>query len=471
MQICQAAYCRSNQTSWLPKLLSIYLKVSGVSARALDTLHTFGITMSHRWIYNGIDCLAASSLSDMKIAVQEKPWILSHDNLNIPFRVFEQRINNQSHFDSGTAATIYTLNDFSGTEPSNPEFQRARAAGRLERFDLLDVHEAGARARLSMRERDIRRILSILTHAIIFDFKTYPFNTSEVFAPAKPVDQLPCGPDHVTHQYMLSTAHIDEATYSGMSELVQEWNNQMGLTSVQQKMTMALKHLAAWIGDQLTIGRLRGLFNFRGEDFNAYDRLDWMLFIFGWFHLMMTFATSLHKQYLGTAGGHGLRQAFGLLQRKGLNTTSVKGPFHHHLDEAIKHISEAHFRCCWLEVGKVDNLAALRSRSPSQLRKLAEKIVQDCASSEALATLDGVEFQLRDDKKRQATMWNRDVLRYLDLSDAIKYGDVGIMEDSLPHLLYRFSGGGNSNYTIEVLELFQGFLREWPADVKYVLNI
>lgn len=58
--------------------------------------------------------------------------------------------------------------------------------------------------------------------------------------------------------------------------------------------------------------------------------------------------------------------------------------------------------------------------------------------------------------KMQWTMWNMDVLPYLELWDAIKHGDVGHMEDLLPTLLFRFSGGGNPKYTIEILELLQG---------------
>ena len=42
------------------------------------------------------------------------------------------------------------------------------------------------------------------------------------------------------------------------------------------------------------------------------------------------------------------------------------------------------------------------------------------------------------------------------LDHTIKQGDVGLMEDMLPTLIFRFMGGGNSKYAIEVLELLQG---------------
>jgi hypothetical protein len=60
---------------------------------------------------------------------------------------------------------------------------------------------------------------------------------------------------------------------------------------------------------------------------------------------------------LGTSEGiGGLCQAFKVLKCKGLISQSTKGPFWHHLDEALHHISEAHFRASWLDVGGVKNL-------------------------------------------------------------------------------------------------------------------
>lgn len=42
------------------------------------------------------------------------------------------------------------------------------------------------------------------------------------------------------------------------------------------------------------------------------------------------------------------------------------------------------------------------------------------------------------------------------------------MEDMLPHLLFHFIGGRNSNYTHEILELLQSLHREWPPEVWLV---
>lgn len=63
-------------------------------------------------------------------------------------------------------------------------------------------------------------------------------------------------------------------------------------------------------------------------------------------------------------------------------------------------------------------------------------------------------------------MYTRDALHYIVLDNAIKSGDVGLMETFLPYLLYRFVGGGNPKYANEVLELLQGLHQEWPDELK-----
>lgn len=99
----------------------------------------------------------------------------------------------------------------------------------------------------------------------------------------------------------------------------------------------------------------------------------------------MAFANSLHTQYLGTSAGiGGMRHAFDMLKWKGLLSQSTKGPFWHHLDKAIKHISKAHFSACWLATANVATLAEFKTKTPGELKELSEQILLEHASSEAL---------------------------------------------------------------------------------------
>ncbi|KIK76532.1 hypothetical protein PAXRUDRAFT_169646, partial [Paxillus rubicundulus Ve08.2h10] len=116
--------------------------------------------------------------------------------------------------------------------------------------------------------------------------------------PPKPLNQLPTGEKCITHQFMLGTEHL-EASYEGNINVVMAIFHQLLLDSEDELKKMGLYRVFVWVGDQLTSVQLHGLFNFHAQDTNAFDRLDWLVPTFGWFHLLMVFTNSLHKHRFG----------------------------------------------------------------------------------------------------------------------------------------------------------------------------
>lgn len=104
--------------------------------------------------------------------------------------------------------------------------------------------------------------------------------------------------------------------------------------------------------------------------------------------------------------------------------------------------------------------------SPDDLKQFAERIVLEFASTAALEGLSQRPPPERDELREQLFQFNRDLLEYLELDDAIKQGHISRMEDLLPSLLYRFQGGNNKLYALEVTELLQKLHKEWTNEVK-----
>ncbi|KAJ7274776.1 hypothetical protein C8J57DRAFT_1177633 [Mycena rebaudengoi] len=464
--ISQIQYTRSHRRARISKLWAIYLKACGLSARAFDALHLLGITMSHKWTANAYGQLSDSAMQDVRARIQKSPFSISHDNADFPLRVFSQRLHNQSHFVSGVAGTIWILPARAALSlQANRLLQVHRALACSEMFDFADVLYGDPAADARMEAQNTHFVLRLLLDSP--EFADYPGHGTAALDPPPPVHKLQTGPENATHDFILGTESFEVASYDGVVRAMHQFFRQLHLDTEDEQRKTALERVIPWLGDQLTVERLRGLWKYRHEDYNSFDRLDYMIPVFGWFHLVMAFANSLHKQYLGTSANvGGLRQGFDVLNRKGLISQATKGPFWHNLDEAIKHISEAHFRACWLALGKVKTLSELKTKTPTQLRSMASQLIREYASRAALARLDHMPEADQDQTKRQWTMWNSDVLPYLQLRDAIKVGDIGRMQDLLPTLLFRFAGGGNSKYTLEVLELLQGLKREWPDDIR-----
>ncbi|KAI0092039.1 hypothetical protein BDY19DRAFT_990787 [Irpex rosettiformis] len=468
MMIGTCSYRRSQHRCLLQQLNSVYFKACGLSARAYDTTHMYGITMSHSWVYHLIDKLSEDAKQQLLADIRRYPFRISHDNLNLGFKVYEQHRNKQTRFDSGTAATAYIIKDEGIVWPDREAYQTHRAAAFSNTITARDIWDLEIAAAPRLRERAIYRVIKFLMDTTSFDFETYEFKDSDIFSPPPPRDQLPIDSAHTVAQYMLDTVAIESASQEGTRKCLDEWMRQLGLDGPEDtlKHEPILQKLLVVLGDQLTTVRLRSIKKDRSEDFNFIQRYDHIVEHPGWFHTQLSDETSIHKQYYTTHKPFGLQHGFELLKRKGLHATSVKGVFHHGMQEALLHMATAHFRDLWIVVAKVKDISDLRRLSPERLRAIATTIVDEHASTSALVKNQQMPADDQDKVFIHGVQFCRDVLNYLELDDAMKTGDVGRMEDLLPRLLFRFNGGGSSNYAIEILELLQGLQREWTPELR-----
>ena len=457
--IAMAAFSRSHHLCKLQKLMTIYFKSCGLATKALDTLHVLCITMSQKWSYRGIQTLSKSGHEAMAEDIAIYPWFGIHDNVNIAFKVYEQRLNNQSHFNSGTAGTIIVIKDPACIPPDYSASRLRFLEGVNNPISFKDIVQLEVKASGRLKSFAVHRILKFLTEAPEFDFENYKYRDNNIFSRPASAFQLETGPTSVCCQYMLDLLHIDEVSYEGNDRVLEEWFRQLKLTAKGDQLVL-------WAGDQLTVSRIRGLKRFHCMDLNSHDRLEFLKPIFGWFHAQMAIEHSLHSQYWGTRAGHGLVHTFELLNRKGLSSPSIQGVFHQNIKEGLTHVAAARFRDVWCTVGKVKDLKALNKLTPELLEGMATKIVHEFASVRALHSISGKPSDAQDDVLLQAILWNKDILDYLNLNDAVSSGDVELIQDLLPCLLFRFVGGSNSKYVLEVLELIQGLHQEWPEDLR-----
>jgi hypothetical protein len=458
MIVSMLAYNRSSHCNRLQKSFAIYFKFHGLSAKAFNALHTLRITMSHKWTANCVEKLSHSAMNEVASLVSKNPCSIgpiSYDNMNVLLQVFFQHIDNKSDFGSGTAATAYVKYNIALLPPNtNAMLQEKQAEGMQNPITADMIDNLANDGYATIHDYMVHRVLRYLLKSPYF--ASYLHSKSPCFNPPPSGYTLPRGRENVTKQYMLGSVGIPEAKYEQNLELIWEWLKQLGIITDKEKEKMAQEKLVFWCGDQLTVDRLWGLFEMRGDDSNSMERLDWMILMFGWFHFKMAFTNSLHKQYLGDDKGEGLKKAFGGMKWKGLTQLLIKGPFHHDLDEALHHTLEAHVLVDWKQISGVTDLSELTSRSPEELLKLAEILVYKNASLDALNEMDALLEVEQDDAKWQTIIFMKDTLHYVVFSEAMQEGHVKLMQDFLPHVAYRFTGGGNSNYLMEVFKLLQG---------------
>ena len=88
-------------------MVTTFLHSQGASAKTIDLLCAFGLTMSHQWSARALKTISNNEMLVVQDWVHQFPFVITYDNVNIPFRVLSQCIDNQSHFDSGTTSTLF----------------------------------------------------------------------------------------------------------------------------------------------------------------------------------------------------------------------------------------------------------------------------------------------------------------------------------------------------------------------------
>ena len=270
--IFQLMYARSHHHNCWPKFLTTFLCAQGISAKSLNLLHTFGLTMSHKWSMCAFTTISANALETVCQQVHSVPFVISHDNVNIPFRTFSQRLDKQHHFDSGTAATVYFQPDAPLEHPlCNCTLQETREEGRKHPITIHDIFQLETKSAAARHARNIHRVLQYLVNSPEFNFRTYPYKDHNIFSPSAPVEKLPHGPQSITEQHILRTVHIEEASYEGNDQLIMEWFKQLNLHTENERKRTGLERVIIWVGDQLTVERLRGLFKYHAQDHTSFD--------------------------------------------------------------------------------------------------------------------------------------------------------------------------------------------------------
>ena len=102
--------------------------------------------MSHKWTSDAVECI--SNHCEACEQLDKNSWTISYDNVQIPFCVFSQCLDNKDQFGNGTAATVYIKQDAKPlSDDMNLQLQRKQEKGlkspltELEIIQLaLDLH-------------------------------------------------------------------------------------------------------------------------------------------------------------------------------------------------------------------------------------------------------------------------------------------------------------------------------------------
>jgi hypothetical protein len=239
------AQSRNEHSNEFQTTTCIYLLSCGASRSQFDILNHAGFTCSYTTAIRTIKELGKERLAKILGIVKSRAFMLVWDNLNIAFRVAEQRKDSKSHFDNGTTATLIPL--------FQTEFGDLRLDLKPPRNNRLPVLDFGPDDLLPRLDQVLELEAALLWHIEDILFEAFPDLRARFRDTVDPPPSVLSIPVHKTEQYPLPAMHIDESSLDGTLEVID--------TIIRKNLNMSEedieKHgLILCAGDQLTISLL-----------------------------------------------------------------------------------------------------------------------------------------------------------------------------------------------------------------------
>ncbi|KAJ7766218.1 hypothetical protein B0H16DRAFT_1309497 [Mycena metata] len=107
--LCMLAQSQNERANEFQEIMGTYFLACSTPRRQFDVLAHAGLTVSYSKAINDLKGLSAEGLARLRRMVQEKACMIVWDNLNIAFKVSEQRHNSKDSFENGTTGTLILL--------------------------------------------------------------------------------------------------------------------------------------------------------------------------------------------------------------------------------------------------------------------------------------------------------------------------------------------------------------------------
>ncbi|KAF9976372.1 hypothetical protein BGZ65_007864 [Modicella reniformis] len=432
-------FLRNRRANFFQANTGLYVFSKGAPRRLIDFLSRLGISVSHQSILRGMESLSKDAQQRLRAEVREKAWYLVYDNINMACRKYDQRLTNQDSFESGTTATVII------TEKSAEEERDRNPVRHLCPKDLMLTSEN------DKHFRDVIR--SHLVAALQRNIKT--FEKCSIPPPTKKL--LPA---RRTTAYPLPAMDINQSSVRGNKDVIEKMAQD--ILQLDPELFDGLRIIIA--GDQLTVLRLRSLIRIRMKDVSPFHRMEWIIPVMQLFHLQMLLGATILRNHYGSLSTPGSVAFYAtLLKRK---RVGLEKPDFHATDELLRHVFDAMALRAWELVLNCHGLQTFTCDDPRPTKAKLMGIIETKVDDLIERFLVMRNIDKLDTASKNAAIFLRDMLLYIELSSAIKVGDVGRLEEVIKMLTIFFQGGANKNYAAELLHLHCGLSYCWTKNTK-----
>ncbi|KAF5335492.1 hypothetical protein D9611_012206 [Ephemerocybe angulata] len=446
------AQCRNEKSSEVQTVTGVFLFACGAPRTMYDVLNHAGFCLSYTQTVTKIKGLAAERLELTRQVVRERACQIVYDNVNIAFRVGEQREDKKDHFDNGTTATLLPLYGVPyGSLPLSliPPRKTRRIAYSFEpSTDYLPTLQQITEVEDCM-----------LWHIEEILLEHYPSLQERLKAcPELTPPMVMAIPVHKTEQYPLPAALIDESTITGTLEVI----DHIFFKTLKLSEDEVKAHGVFFVhGDQLTCALLDTTSGSRRDDKVLADNPS--RFVkpqMGLFHAKVAGTRCVANEFWGVANSKAawsLWKVNTVLSRKpisgGWGVKPKQLPPYQTIVELVLRLAltanvlDGYRLYCGAGISLDVWVAGVKTHG--DLRKVSRQVLEQLASGKRVHELRT--RAVRDPVLENIILFNRDALILRAFQAAIKRGDIGTVVNVLAYWMVMFRGTGKMPKYADIL--------------------
>ncbi|KAJ6620918.1 hypothetical protein B0H10DRAFT_2355253 [Mycena sp. CBHHK59/15] len=455
---------RNERANEFQEIMGTYFLACSTPRRQFDVLAHAGLTVSYSKAINDLKSLSAEGLARLRRMVQEKACMIVWDNLNIAFKVGEQRHNSKDTFENGTTATLIVLYGV-----LRGELELELLDPRTNRRPVFDFEPMDT---LPTVEHIIQARQSSLWHVRRIFLEHFPTLAAKFKADLGDVPIIRAIPLHQSEHLPTPAMKIDESSLDGTIDVID--------TTVTRTLQLTAAGMRAHGvmfagGDLLSLNLTDKAIAARREDTELLDAYgSYLKGMLGLFHVKLSGTRGTVNENWGKPNSKfpgSLWTQNSFLSRKSISVgwkAKKLAPFRPTYELMLTISLPAHILDGFRIHCGADSLDSWveSNLSWADIESVSEVVVEQLCSASTVEELRMLPEAERDPQLENTILCNHDMLLLLLFTTSIKSGDVGMVLNILAHWMVMFRGTGSMpKYADALFELINN-LKRWPPALR-----
>ncbi|KAG8989616.1 hypothetical protein FRB90_002167, partial [Tulasnella sp. 427] len=474
----------------LQTVVGLFAHSCNAPERIVEMMAHAGLSVSPQSSRNMLKSMSTESRKKLRLQTSKSPVAIAYDNLDISFKTEQPTVEGgNSHQVHMTTGTYFPL--MHGVRPEalrfsqqlwaaseiNPERDPSRRPILLGHSALMEIQKESAfpdhdsRSYFSLMAWHVRQIL--LSDAVsgikqAVKDKLRPLLGEPTARKRIPVEK--------TIQYPARAMTISVSSNSGNAAAISNLLRQADIKDEALEDSVLLVH-----GDLGTGDRAAALMRSRRIEGTAKNRLQYLIFLPGVFHIKMACADAIWRAHIASSKPTKSRSSHSKsifhmcsIIRPKETSKLASNPGFRLTHNVINHLLLATISEAWKVEVEARTGASIEEWIPETwtdvihisneiVRKYVAQVVYNPTTNAKSASGDMVTDAIK--------LWNRDALLYVMTSHAANTGDVGRLEELLLLWIYMWKGTGKHRYAAHLARFLIYLRKGWEPSLAEAIRM